>query len=217
MKRRQVLQKEFERNASSRQELCEKLLQPFLHTGMTVLDFGCGVGFLARSISPHVARVIAADVSRGVLACARQLNPAKNVSYVRNGLTDLRAVLDQSVDFIYSFAVFQHLRKEQSAGFAKEFARVLRPGGSGILHTILSDPSDGPTVWEQKSWVAQRVHVRMVYFSADELRALLQKAGLRAVKIARVRDIAEVDDDIGEQHVVMFEKPVDLPGQVRHA
>src|SRR4030042_6477172 len=106
---------------------------------MTALEFGCGAGFLARQASEHVRKVFATGVSRGVIACAGHLNAAPNVSYVRNGLSDLHAIADASIDLVYSFAVFQHLRKKQTLAFFKEFARVLKPGGLGVCHTILRD------------------------------------------------------------------------------
>lgn len=67
-----------------------------------------------------------------MIACARQLNPGSNVSYVRNGLSDLDAIPDAAVDLVYSFAVFQHLRKKQTLAFFREFVR-LEAGGNGGL------------------------------------------------------------------------------------
>ncbi len=115
--RQQILAAEYERNAASRQQLCDNLLRPYLRPEMTVLDFGCGPGFLAKAVSACVSRVIATDVSRGVIACAQQINAADNLRYVVNGLSDLENVDTSSIDFVYSFAVFQHLTKDQSLAF----------------------------------------------------------------------------------------------------
>jgi 2-polyprenyl-3-methyl-5-hydroxy-6-metoxy-1,4-benzoquinol methylase len=207
--RGEILRREYERNSASRKELCDKLLARFLRPQMTVLDFGCGPGFLARWVSPLVAQVIATDVSRGVLACARQINPADNLRYVRNGLSDLAEVGNCSVDFVYSFAVFQHLLKGQSLAFLREFARVLKPGGTGAIHSILKEPEAAPRYPDAGStgWIARRVNLRMVYFTAAEMAALLAQAGLADVQVVRVDTLAAINDDIGQEHLVTFRRP----------
>jgi len=209
LSRGEILRREFERNSASRKEICDKLLARYLRPEMTALDFGCGPGFLARWVSPLVAQVIATDVSRGVLACARQINPADNLRYVHNGLSDLAHVAGSSVDFVYSFAVFQHLLKEQSFAFLREFARVLKPGGTGAIHSILKEPEAAPRYPNPGAagWIAKRVNLRMVYFSAAEMEDLLAKAGLADVQIVRVATLADIDDDIGQEHLVTFRRP----------
>jgi 2-polyprenyl-3-methyl-5-hydroxy-6-metoxy-1,4-benzoquinol methylase len=209
LSRGEILRREYQRNAASRKEICDKLLRRYLRPEMTVLDFGCGPGFLARWASELVAKVIATDVSRGVIACAKQINPADNLCYINNGLWDLAKVRDSTIDFVYSFAVFQHLLKDQSFAFLKEFARVLKPGAVGALHSILKEPHAAPRYPEQNAngWIAKRVNLRMVYFSAAEMEKLLAKAGLVDVEIARVETLAEIADDIGQEHLVTFRRP----------
>jgi ubiquinone/menaquinone biosynthesis C-methylase UbiE len=202
MSRREVLQKEHERNLTSRQELCGKLLLRYLRPSMTVLDFGCGPGFLAKAVSAHVRQVIAADVSRGVIACAAALNGADNIRYVVNASTDLAAVADSSVDLVYSFAVIQHLRKEQTTAFFRQFARILRRGGQGAIHFILG-PSE---VHEHEGWEVGRVEVRMVSFTGAEITGLLHQAGFTDVRVVPVSALCDIDDNIGAEHLVLFRR-----------
>lgn len=205
LSRSEVLWHEYQRNAASRQEICDKLLKPYLRGKITVLDFGCGPGFLARQTSAHVRKVIGADVSRGVIACARQLNPGSNVSYVRNGLSDLDAIPDAAVDLVYSFAVFQHLRKKQTLAFFREFARVLKPGGMAVCHTILRKPEDARE-YDPNGWMKKRIMLRMVYYSEDEVRRLLAEAGFTDVQINNISDLTDIDDDIGSEQLATFRR-----------
>lgn len=202
LSRRQVLQKEYERNLLSRRELCDKLLRRYLRPHMAVLDFGCGPGFLAKAVSGHVQHVLAVDVSRGVLACAGILNGEDNIRYLVNAANDLAAVADASVDLVYSFAVIQHLRKEQTAAFFREFARVLRPGGQGMIHFILGQSA----VHEHEGWEVGRVEVRMASFSESEITGLLQQAGFRDVRVVPVASLCAIDDNIGAEHLVQFRR-----------
>ncbi len=203
--RAEVLEREYRRNAESRRQLCELLLKQFLRPEMTALDFGCGPGFLASAASEHVAHLMASDVSRGVIACARELNPAPRLTYVTNGISDLRNLANASIDLVYSFAVFQHLRKTQTQAFLNEFARVLKPGGQGICHTILKD-ADQAGEYGPKGRIEKRVMLRMVYYAGNEWRQMLAKAGLEGVQIRNVSDCAEIDDDIGKEQLVTFRR-----------
>jgi cyclopropane fatty-acyl-phospholipid synthase-like methyltransferase len=207
MSRRSILEAEFQRNAASRQELCDKLLERYLTSTFVVLDFGCGPGFLAKAASAKVHRVIASDVSRGVIACARMLNGADNVDYVVNSYSGLENVARASIDLVYSFAVFQHLLKTQAALFFAEFSRVLKPGACGVCHVILkeADESRAPDD-SQGNWVRQRVNLRMVYYTPGELIALAQEAGLRDITVTPVASLADMDDDIGNEHLLTFSR-----------
>jgi SAM-dependent methyltransferase len=200
MSRGEVLRAECERNLASRQQLCDRLLRRYLEPSLTVLDFGCGPGFLARAVSPHVRQVVATDISRGVLACARGLNAAPNIRYQHNSSTDLRGVADASIDLLYSFAVIQHLRKEYAALFFKEFARVLRPGGRGVVHFLQGQSR----VHEKEGWEVGRVEVRMAYYTQAEVLAVAREAGLKDARVVAVSSLCHIDDNIGAEHLLLF-------------
>ncbi len=58
-----------------------------------------------------------------------ELLDAVNCRYLTNGLESLRGIPDQSVDFIWSQAVLEHLPAGEVPHFWREFSRILRPGG----------------------------------------------------------------------------------------
>lgn len=202
MSRAEILRREHERNLTSRRQLCDELLLRYLRSDMTVLDFGCGPGFLAKAMSAHVRQVIATDVSGGVIACAAALNGANNIRYQANTADDLRRIADGSIDLVCSFAVVQHLRKEQTAAFFREFARVLRPGGQGVVHFLLGQSG----VHEEQGWELERVEVRMAYFSESESLELARQAALRDVRVVAVSSLCDLDDNIGSEHLLLFRR-----------
>lgn len=211
--RGQILDAEYRRNADSRRLLAEKVLKPFLRPDMTVLDFGCGPGFLAKAAAKHAGKVIGADVSRGVIACARAINAAPNVEYIVNRTTSLPAIPNDQLDLVYVFAVFQHVTKEQTAEIFAEFRRVLKPGGQGVCHMLLAEPGQEPAakpVAEGKGLLRRLVHnrltLRMTYYSQAEMRSLLAKIGFRDIRIVQVKDVANIRDDIGNEHLLLFRK-----------
>jgi ubiquinone/menaquinone biosynthesis C-methylase UbiE len=206
MTRSQVLEAEFERNRLSRRQIFDQLLQKNLHPAMTVLDFGCGPGFLSRAVSEAVARVVAVDVSRGAIACARAINPAPNITYRVNRRADLRVVEDASIDLAFSFAVFQHLDRSQAFRFLHEFARVLKPGGLALCQFAIRDSGargNGAFPAEQLSFVDQ-YRLRMSYMTTPEVEQLLRAASFTEFTIAPISAIGHIEDDIGMQHLASF-------------
>ncbi len=229
-RRSAVLDAEMERNRESRRQIVDNLLAPHLRPGMTVLDFGCGPGFLARQISSHVGSVVAVDISRGTIACARHLNPAANVSYLNNRSSDLALVPDESIDLAISFAVFQHLGADTSLRFLEEFRRVLRPGATAICQfAVANSPEDSeargaPSPAQRAARAAaspaqraarahgvpaflDRYRLNFRTYSEAELHALVGKAGFEDATIGPVRDVADISDDVGTQHLVVFRRP----------
>ena len=206
--RNQVLELEFQRNAYSRCEIFSKLVVPFLRHEMTVLDFGCGPGFLARQLSTQVRSVWATDVSRGVIECARRLNPASNIRYCTNHSSDLRSIGDASVDFVCSFAVVQHLRTEQTMEFFREFFRVLRPEGRGMLHFISQENCECLDQGLLSSCTDTRLKLRIVYYRREDIAVMLDRAGMTSIEVHDISRLADISDDIGKQQLATFQRPV---------
>jgi SAM-dependent methyltransferase len=109
---------------------------------------------LLRSMNlaaPNLDRVF--DV-RGVLATC-------NATYGTRGLRSLRAIPSNSVDFVWSHAVLEHVRRGDVRDLIHELGRVLRPDGI-CAHTIdLKDHLGGalnnlriPTRYWEANWMA---------------------------------------------------------------
>jgi SAM-dependent methyltransferase len=100
----------------------------------TALEIGCGIGRIARWMSQDFAQYIGVDVSPEMIrkACSYNL-PRAQFQAVSGG--DLAGIADLGVDFVWSFAVFQHVPDKRAIfNYFQEAARVLRPGGIFRLH-----------------------------------------------------------------------------------
>jgi len=117
----------------------EKVVQPFVREGMTVLEPGPGMGFFTIELARLVGawgRVVALDIQREMLAGLKRrvakvglLNrvDARLVSSGSLGITDLVG----SVDFTLAFAVVHEL---PDAGlFFAEVAKASKPGAEFLL------------------------------------------------------------------------------------
>ena len=58
-----------------------------------------------------------------------------NAKYLISGLESLRTIEDNSIDYIYSHSVMEHVRKYELNAFIKELYRILKPNGI-ISHNI---------------------------------------------------------------------------------
>ena len=58
-----------------------------------------------------------------------------NTEYLTSGLESLKEIDDNSVDYIFSHSVLEHVRKYELNALIKEMYRVLKPNGV-ISHNI---------------------------------------------------------------------------------
>lgn len=146
----------------------------------TVLDLGCGTGFLTGellALTPQES-VIAVDIAFGMLEATRsKLAAHNNVRYICADAEQL-PIAASTVDVVVSNLALQWCRN-LTAVFS-ELKRALKPGGQLVFSTF------GPhTLQELKSaWaeVDDYSHVNEFY-GAVEIELFLQQAGFRQVRI----------------------------------
>jgi ubiquinone/menaquinone biosynthesis C-methylase UbiE len=95
------------------------------------LDFGCGVGRLTRALAQSFEKNYGVDISHAMIIKARELNQdLSNCTFIVNNSADLSIFPSETVDFIYTARVLQHLPNQALIErYVSEFARVLKPGG----------------------------------------------------------------------------------------
>ena len=110
-------------------------LAPFIprQSGLTILDYGCGDG---RSVEEMTklnadASFIGLDVSEIALEAAKKRLPDLEVHHISDG--GAFPLADNSVDFIYTSEVIEHVYDTRSA--FEELIRVLKPGGRMVMTT----------------------------------------------------------------------------------
>lgn len=108
----------------SRLEQMLKVLE-LPHAG-TLLDAGGGTGRVAEALRPHVGSVIVADVSRGMLAQARQKDLAAASSE-----TERLPFPADAFDRVLMVDALHHVADQ--AATVRELFRVLKPGGRLVI------------------------------------------------------------------------------------
>jgi ubiquinone/menaquinone biosynthesis C-methylase UbiE len=112
----------------------KRFLKPNIANGAVVVEIGPGGGRWTGELQRRASRLIGIDISKTCVAeCRRRFAGVGNAEFwVGNG-SNLEGVSSASVDAIWSFDVFVHINRPQFESYAEEFARVLRPGGVGII------------------------------------------------------------------------------------
>lgn len=119
------------------------------------LEIGCGPGRLMRPLSRHFKEIHGVDVSDAMIELARErLRGTLHAFPHHSSGSDLKLFPDEKFDFVYSYAVFQHIPSgEVVFQYLREARRVLKTGG------ILRCQVNGlpPTAKQYDTWAGVRI------------------------------------------------------------
>lgn len=104
-------------------------IEPALHVGSSILDFGCGIGRLAIPVAKHFtdANVIGCDISQTFLEDAiaeANLQGVADRCYFMGFLDE-----NISLDAAYTMLVLQHLPNDRKRQYIQQIANALNPFG----------------------------------------------------------------------------------------
>ncbi len=158
--------------------LCEKLR---LREGARLLDIGCGWGgFLLHAATRFGARGL------GITLSAEQELEARS-RIAAHGLGDRVAVARQDYrelderggfDAVVSIGMFEHVGPRNYPEYFRRTARLLRDGGTGVLHTIGRQTAGRPN-----PWITKHIFPGSYFPSLAEVADPLVASGLRIVDV----------------------------------
>jgi ubiquinone/menaquinone biosynthesis C-methylase UbiE len=167
----------------------------------TALDIATGAGHVALALAPHLAHVVASDLTPQMLGVARGLARDRNI--INMSFADVRAEALPFADATFDLVTcriaphhFDDVRK-----FVTESARVLRPGG---LFGLVENVSPDPSIMEGDAAVLAA--------AADEYNAfekLRDPSHVRCLTLAEWRNLV-AQAGLQERHVELLDKPMVL-------
>ena len=103
----------------------------------TVLDFGVGWGRVLRFFMKDVeaSRLVGIDHHRPWIEIGIETFPAGGPRFLHTEPFPPAPFPDGSFDLVFAYSVFSHLSDEANIAWAREFARLLRPGGVVVATT----------------------------------------------------------------------------------
>lgn len=118
-----------------KQSLIRCVLEREIPAGSSVLEIGPGGGRWTASLLAHASAYIGIDISATCTEyCRKRFRDDPRAQFFVGTGHDLAAAGDAAVDAIWSFDVFVHINRAEVDDYGAEFARVLRPGGIGVVH-----------------------------------------------------------------------------------
>lgn len=159
--------------------------------GKHAVDFGCGVGRLTQALAPYYETVTGVDISAPMIEKANEFNHlGDRVRFVVNAKPDLGIFQDGSLDYVQTFIVLQHMHPRHQAGYMREFARILRPGGTLVFQIPSADirpyaPDRNDSFLDPDAAIESHVGMRMFATPAPLVFTILDDAGIDVVGIDR--------------------------------
>ncbi|MEZ0066890.1 ubiquinone/menaquinone biosynthesis C-methylase UbiE [Streptacidiphilus sp. MAP12-20] len=149
--------------------LQQLVIDGVLPRGAEVVDLACGPGVHATFLARHGLRVTGVDRSATALAKARELARLYHceVEFVEGDILDV-PLPDASRDVVHDSFVYHNVRDEARDAYAREAARLLRPGGLFVLvgFSDRMSPGSGPI----RLTSDEIVKPMLPYFEVEELR-----------------------------------------------
>jgi SAM-dependent methyltransferase len=143
-------------------------------------DLGCGPGQIARYLRDHgLDDVLGVDLSPGMLARARELNP--DIEFRQGSMLALD-VPDGAWGGIAAFYSIIHIPRPDVVRALHELHRVLRPGGLLLLAFHL-----GQHVEHADDMWGTPVSIDFVFFERLEMEGYLREAGF-AIEVSVERE-----------------------------
>jgi ubiquinone/menaquinone biosynthesis C-methylase UbiE len=149
-----------------------------LKTGDRLLDVGCGTGAAVRAAAEVVERAVGLDLSPNMLAEARKrATGLPNAEFVEGDSENLPFDDGEFTAALCTTSLHHYPRPDAAA---REFARVLAPGGRLVIGDFTSDA----VVTKMFDFLARKFEAGHVGLQrVDGLRRLLENAGLERAEI----------------------------------
>lgn len=172
----------------------EKILKPHMNPDGVILEIGPGGGRWTGDLVEIGSRLIGVDISEEcVRLCGERFADNENVEFHQTSGSELNATGDGEIDSIWSFDVFVHINRAEVEAYAAEFARVLKNGGTGVIHHGTVGGAEG-------GWRSN--------LTAGEMTAALEANGLEVVDQFKTWTDGDTEHEAGlyDDAITVFRK-----------
>ena len=121
-----------------------------ISVGQTILDAGCGNGYMAIKFSKLVGdtgKIYAIDLDNVSISNLKKEVENSNITAFVGDITKPTVFEKSSIDLVYLSTVFHIFSNEKIAGFINEIKRILKPNGTlAIVNINKEETSFGPPI-----------------------------------------------------------------------
>lgn len=156
----------------------------------SVLDIGCGGGFLSNDLARAGFKVTGVDLSKESLKVAEAYDETHSVKYEIADAFHL-PYPDNSFDAVTAMDFLEHVDDPDKV--IKEFSRVLKPGGLFFFHTFNRNPMSWLVVIKFVEWLVKNtpkdMHVLRYFIKPQELEKYCHSAEMRVLQMTGLRPV----------------------------
>jgi 2-polyprenyl-6-hydroxyphenyl methylase/3-demethylubiquinone-9 3-methyltransferase len=161
-----------------------------LNENTTVLDVGCGAGFLSNQLGLLKLKVTGVDLSEDSLKVAARHDSTKCVHYQTADAYKL-PFADHSFDVLTAMDFLEHV--EDPAKVIQEFSRVLKPNGLFIFHTFNRNILAYFVIIKLVEWLVKNtpkhLHVIELFIKPKELALYCAQAGMDSKEMIGIKPV----------------------------
>lgn len=172
--------------------------------GRTVVEIGCGTGLNTIWLSRHAERVLAMDLSAGMLRQARARVKVPNARLVRHDIRRPWPCAEASADLVLATLVLEHVERLEPV--FQETARVLRAGGELLvceLHPMRQRLGRQAQLTHPRT--GERMPIAAFLHDVSDYVDEGQRAGFRLLGIGEWRDEGTAEAEAPRLLSVVFE------------
>lgn len=161
-----------------------------LGAGASVLDVGCGGGFLSNDLARAGFQVTGVDLSPESLKIAEAYDETHSVKYEVADAFNL-PYPDESFDSVTAMDFLEHIDDPEKV--IREFSRVLKPHGLFFFHTFNRNPVSWLVVIKLLEWFVKNtpknMHVINLFIKPKELENYCHSAGMQMLSMTGIRPV----------------------------
>jgi len=165
-----------------------QLLKKKLPSECTILDLGCGAGFLTNVLAQEGFRVTGIDLSASSLKVARSKDLSHSVEYIQADVNQV-PFPNESFEAVSALDLLEHVDSPEQV--VREAARLLKPDGLFFFHTFNRSFLSWLTVIKGVEWFVsntpKHMHVYSLFITPNELKEMCEKQDLEIGEIIGVR------------------------------
>lgn len=168
----------------------EKIRAHFGEEKVSILDVGCGGGFLTNEMATRGYPVTGVDNSPDSLRVAGNYDRTKTAQYIEADALHL-PFPDHSFEVVTCMDFLEHVLAPKS--YIAEMGRVLKPGGIFFFHTFNRNVVSWLLVIKCVEWLVKNtpknMHVIEMFIKPSELREFCAEAEMRTVEMTGIKPV----------------------------